>query len=276
MQPKTFPFPVVSPVSLDYQSSVKYECKISIKDSTITVTHQISDGNIIADSLRRGNAKFGCMVSLPATMYRKLHTDDNKLLEVVQNIKYESGKNDMQYPMLRPVIIMTEDIPIENPDKAQGFNDIWLEKKINFPKGGIIGFDDWFIFEHAVHGMFSLKPDNNIEYGIIKVEPSEDEGFRFNVQVHTSFLTFMQCQNGEQNHIDSIWTHVLSSALVILATQYKEKEKWEQYINLKSLTQYLQNKNQPHWSEDDFYPEEVATSLYPHIPLTNRHDSDDI
>ncbi len=274
MQPKTFPFPVISPISLDYQSDVKYECEINFKDSNIAVTHQISDGNIIADLLKRGDAKFGCMVSIPVTMYRDLQTDDSASLRVVQNIEYEHGKNDMPYPMVRPIIIMTKKIDISNPDKAQGFNDIWLGGEIQFPQGGIIGFDEWFKFEQAVGGMFSLKTDDNIEYGRIKVVESEYEGFRFNVNVHTSFYPFMRFQRGEKNHINSIWTHAISSGLGILATKYKNKERWEQFINLKLLAKHLEDTGQFHWADDEFCPEELATSIYPHMPLIDGSDSD--
>ncbi len=279
MQPQTFPFPVVSPVSLDYRSGVKYEGLLSSRDSNITITHKISDDNIIAYLLKNGYAKFGCMVSLPATMYRRLFIDDSKSLNVVQKINYnESGAHeDIQHPMFRPVIIMTEEYPISNPDKAHGFHDIWLKQDIKFPQGGIIGFDGWMILGDAASSILQFIKDKDIPEGMIKVESDDTGGFRFKVLVHESLFTFISnpYDENEKNHVRSIWIHALSRGLEILATDYKNKDDWEQYPNLKLLEQQLKNEGQHHWDEEGFYPEAVATSLYPHIPSINRSEVDE-
>ncbi len=277
MQPKTFPFPVVSPVSLDYQSKVQYKCEISSMDSNnIVVTHEITDGNIIAELIKSGDAKFGCMVSLPATIYRRLFTNDSKSLNVTQQINYnESGAhNDIQHPMFRPVIIMTKEFNIIKSDEKHGFDDIWLGQKIKFPQGGIIGFEDWMKFGDAASSIlrFVKAHDENIQEGMIKVDPDETGGFRFKVSVHESLFTFMS-SNPYDNHSRSIWTHALSRGFEILATDYRKN--WEKYPNLKLLEQYLKNMGQPCWDDDEFYPEKVATYLYPHIPSIDRSNNDE-
>ncbi len=280
MKPQTFPFPVISPVSLDYQSKVQYKCEINRMDNNnIIVTHEITDDNIIADLLKSGDAKFGCMVSLPATMYRQLFTDDNKSLNVVQKINYNKAgaHDDIQYPMFRPVIIVTKDINVINPDKTQGFDDIWLGQEIKFPQGGIIGFDEWMKFGDAASSLlrFVKVDDENIQNGMIKVEPDDTGGFRFKVSVHESLFTFMtnSYNKNEKSHVRSICTHALSRGFEILASSYKDN--WEQYPNLKLLEQQLKNEEQLCWYEDGFCPETVATYLYPHLPSDDRSGSDE-
>ncbi len=279
MQPKIFPFPVISPVSLDYQSNVQYKCEIScMGKNNIIVTHEIADGNIIANLLKNGDAKFGCMVSLPATMYRQLFTDNNKSLNVIQKIDYnKSGANDdTQHPMFRPVIITTEELYIKS-DEKHGFNDIWFGQEIKFPPGAIIGFGDWMKFGNPVNSIFLLKEDESMQQGMMEVEADANGGFIFNIKVHKSILTFIsesdsRSDTNEKKHSISILTHALSRGLEILAKDYKDN--WEHYPNLKLFAQYLKDNGQPHWDKEGFCPEKVATSLYPHMPSINRSTND--
>ena len=74
--------------------------------------------------------------------------------------------------------------------------------------------------------------------------------------------------------------HVASRSLEILSKEYGLKQEededgnsksWEIYRNLVALTNELEKKGLSHWSDDDFAPEKVATSLYP-LEVPNKND----
>ena len=62
-------------------------------------------------------------------------------------------------------------------------------------------------------------------------------------------------------------THVVSAALRVLQCEYGREENEEvenSDRNLQALANTLKDNNCPHWSREDFRPEEVASRMYPH------------
>ena len=114
--------------------------------------------------------------------------------------------------------------------------------------------------------------------GSFEVKHCTEEGFYFNLNVAEDLFKFIQNYGQFPNLRRSILVHTASRCLEILSKEYAPKgeeeegsESWEGYRNLVALTAELDKKSLPHWSEDDFCPEKVATSLYP-IELPNNND----
>ena len=278
MDAKSFPFPVLSAVSLDYPGA-EYVGDISRMDnSSVIVSHKITDGNAVARFLKEGGAVFACIVSLPATMYRRVFVcNDSKSLQADSKIDYkDSGAHDNgEQPKFRPVVIKKGDCRIAAGDAGLD-EQLWSGGDIHFPDGGIIAFDHWKEFKGDAGSLFKFTTDiaGEMEFGMIKVSDDAEGGFRFEVQVHPRFLDAMQEPgDGHKPHVRSVQTHALSRGLEILARDYKNN--WREFPNLTLLSQRLESEQLSHWEQDDFSPDEVATRLYPHLlPGDTEHDDD--
>ena len=278
MDAKSFPFPVISAASLDYPGAVEYVGDISRMDNSgVIVSHKITDDNAVARFLKEGRAVFACIVSLPSTMYRRVFVSDSTLLNVDHQIDYkDSGAHDGgEQPKFRPVVIKKGDCRIAAGDAGLD-EQLWSGGDIHFPDGGIIAFDCWKEFKGGAGSLFQFKADvaGELEFGMIKVSDDTGEGFRFEVQVHPRFLDAMQEPgDGHKPHVRSVQTHALSRGLEILARDYQNN--WREFPNLMLLSQRLESEQLPHWEQEQFCPDEVATRLYPHLlPGDTEHDSD--
>ena len=61
--------------------------------------------------------------------------------------------------------------------------------------------------------------------------------------------------------------HIVSAAMACLSRQeYGDdgEEGWQSFPNLVGLADVIATRGLPHWTDKDFRPEIVATSLYPH------------
>jgi len=72
-------------------------------------------------------------------------------------------------------------------------------------------------------------------------------------------------------------THIVSACLARLQKEYgKDDEEvggWRSFRNLLAFSDYLKDKGQKLWCDDDFQPERVATALYPHV-LPSKEEED--
>ena len=278
MDTKSFPFPVLSAASLDYPGEAEYVGDISRMDnSSVIVSHKITDDNAVARFLKEGRAAFACIVSMPSTMYRRVFVcDDSKSLQADSKIDYkDSGAHDSgEQPKFRPIVIKKGDCSIAAGDAGLD-EQLWSGGDIRFPDGGIIAFDHWKEFKGDAGSLFQFKKDaaGAMEFGMIKVSDDTEGGFRFEVLVHPRFLDAMQEPgDGHKPHVRSVQTHALSRGLEILARDYTE-DKWREFPNLMLLSQRLESEKLPHWEQDDFCPDEVATRLYPHL-LPGEYDGE--
>ena len=116
-----------------------------------------------------------------------------------------------------------------------------------------------------------------MEKGGFTVKANSNDGFYFSLEAAPDIFQFLQNPQGELALRKSILVHAVSQCLNILKSDYDasreddETGQWEQYRNLKSLSDLLAEKNMGHWSDEDFDPVRVATGLYPiEIPRSGK------
>ena len=281
MELKGFPFPVLSDISMDYRSGVEYSARIDIigDGDNIIVSHKLIGDSIVAKFLKEQKASFGCVVSLPATMYRKVfvcktHAVTPTEITAIQDINYEeSGYNEsLELPLFRPVIIKNGDDSIDGAEKGAGLEDLWQSDKINFLSGSIIGYADWMSRGGPIGSFIIIKEDPNIPFGGLKVELTKEQGFRFRALVHPLF--FKDLDAPENPRVWDIYIHIFSRGLEKLAAMNMKREEWEEFRNLKLLAMLLKKHGQPLWDEDEFHPEVVATTIRPYQSITAGNDDD--
>ena len=279
---KGFTFPVLSDVSLDYLSGVEYSARIDIigDGDKIIVSHKLVGNSIVAKFLKEHKASFGCVVSLPATMYRKVFICDTHAatpteITATHKIDYEeSGYNaSVELPQFRPVIIKKGDDSIDGSEKDSGLEDLWSGSEIHFPSGSIIGYDNWMRRGGALGSFIVIRQDPDIPPGSIKVELIKEQGFRFRALVHPSFYKDLDAP--ENPRVWDIYIHIFSRGLEKLAASKMKQKEWEEFTNLKLLDMLLKEHGQPRWDADEFHPELVATIIRPYKSVAARNDDDE-
>ena len=275
MTAKGLSFPALSPMSMDYQADVGYSAEIHVNksDGKITVSHVLTGDSIIGEFIKNQKAVFGCVLALPATMYRQIHVcadivSGQDKLTAKQEINYkDSGYSDsVERPQFMPVIIKKGEDNIDSSEKGVGLGDLWRNEKIKFPAGGIIGSAGWWRMQGITRDMILFRAEERMEPGRIEVEFDPNGGGRFLAIVDKSFLKFLKNPANEsaRHHIHSVCIHVFSQGLGNLASG--EVDDWESHPNLKSLAELLTERDHPRWWEKDqgFKPEKIATDIVPY------------
>lgn len=280
---KGFPFPVLSPDNMDYIDDVEYSASISYKEDVgIYICHEVKEGNFVSGLISQNSAKFACLVSQPASLFRKIFIYDGDDGKVIANQKIISS--DFYSPeilagsLFRPMVVATKDIN-ENIHGSHCLDSAcWGEGEIIIPRGGIVAFDNWkYLENNAASSMFVFKPSEALSIGQIDVIPNTDNGgFKFVVNLRQEMLSAMQSssnKDGVKEHMMSICTHALSRGFEILAKDYYQN--WEDHLHLKILATEFEVKGIPHWSTEGFKPEMAATAMYPHSIPNNLNGGDD-
>ena len=226
--------------------------------SSYTITHNITGAPLITRLLKEGQAKFACIVSSPISSYRKTHVAEAEQHEVGWDSN-EVGEP----PMFTPVVVCLEAQNITLDESRDGVHKIWDNQQIVLHKGSRLALGSVIQLESSILHLLSLHEDANLEHGQFVVEP-ESEPFRFRVNVGTKLHQFLRYRVGE--HRSNIMTHIVTACLARLQVDYKNDDGeagWKSHRNLKIFADYLYHRGLEHWSNDDFRPEKVATSLYP-------------
>lgn len=265
---QSFPFPVLSPDCMDYAAGAKYSADLSYKrDTGVALFHKVTSPTLVAELVSQGRAKFACYVSLPQSMLRKLlvhkEGDSTEAKQVIAPCDFHSAET-LERSFFRPIVIAT-DCFNEATSPHYGLDgDCWSEGGVKIPRYGIIAFDYWKRIKNSSSSLLKIMPSDNLSGGRMKVEVSTDKGFEFLAYVSKEMSSTMRSGSSDKNHVRSILTHALSRGFEILASEYDKEESWSKYHNLSFLADQFHAKGIPHWSEENFKPENAATIMHPH------------
>lgn len=290
MEPKGFSFPVLSPVSMDYKPDVEYSADIGVirGANKIIVTHKLVGDSIVAEFIKKQEAVFGCMVSLPSTMYREVFVCETSEPTATQEIDYQDSgySENVQLPLFLPVIIKGEGMDIDGSAKGSGLGALWQDGRVQFPTGGIIGIGspDWMQIGGVAGGIVVIKADESIDPGIINVQFEMEAGFRFQALVNPSFFNYLQSPGDfntrdpqrERIRVKDVYIHILSRGLEMLSSG--KFPEWEEHFNLNMLANMLKLHGlpgDPPWDEPEFDAERAATTIYPYV-FDTKKDEDDV
>lgn len=241
------------------------------KDSLV-LKYKVKDNNLIADFIKKGEARFVCTTVVKSTMYRETITDIIEIdksnpLEVIQVIPLQDTKEVQQFS---PMIIYTgEDKNIKLDSKKMGLDDFWDNKEITLLKGSIIAKDGWRETEYSASDLLSIKRDESVEHSF-NVMIQTSEGGRFVAYVNPELFDNMNKQksNSQKAHFNSIVTHMLCVGFMKLREEYKEGTA-EDLTNFKALERKLRVDGLSSWEDnEDFDPNRAACHFLPHILRT--------
>lgn len=259
----SLPYPSLDDGNMSFPTSIYKVDVISLKGgASIQLTHHLENAGLIKKLLENGEAKYGCLLSVPLTGHRRL----NLSTESVHTVGWDLGVVG-EPPIIRPIIVATETLEYEL-DGEDDVADIWIGKKVKIPKGARLARGKYLRSISSLQSILDPKEDENLPDGCFVVEPNENDGFRFKVNVASDVFNFLSHSTADGALYRSIGVHMVSRCFTILKEEQGfdgEYEKWNDHTNLRMLSGLLEEKSLPHWSEDDFKPEKVALQLHPLI-----------
>lgn len=269
---KTIPYPTLEDGNFSFPNGNYSPTAKPVKDSEneITVEHKISGAAFIERLIEEESAKFACLVSSPKTAYRKIVVSDSN--NCIQKISWDLDVVG-EPPILGPLILFfNKDIEHTFTEK-DGVAETWEQQTITIPKGARLARGGYLHAPDPIQNLLKLRYDDKMEKGSFKVEAGGAKGeFYFYLIAAPDVHMFLNNNKTHEVH-HSIATHAVSQCFNILQQEYgigeKEEKKWESYSNLNELSDWLHDKNMPHWTDEEFDPMEVATKLHPaKIPLS--------
>lgn len=236
------------------------------------ITHKIEGAPLINRLLDKKFAKYGCIVSSPASGYRKTLLSTSSRQEIRWDVS-DLGEP----PLFTPIIVCSKKkVNLSLSIECHGIHEIWNKEVISLEKGARLAVGQVFQLQSTILNMLTIHDDKDLEKGQMSVQ-SQTEPFRFSVHVSTEVFNYLSHYRTELRN--SIMTHIVTACLAHLQRDYSKGEDdpedgWQRYRNLSALADYLRAKGHCHWSDDEFQPEAVATSLYPlRIPIGPNEDS---
>ncbi len=270
---RSLPYPVLEDGNLSYpQGEYTVDVTPQTDGASVIIHHQLQGASFLTQLLRQGQAKYGCLVAIPLTGYRKLHLSD----DARQHVQWDLAVVG-EPPLLRPLIVATTEI-MHSFEPEDGVEEVWQGRAVKFPKGARLALRGYLRASSSLAELLEIHQDQEMSAGSFEVEPCTEDGFYFKVSVAPDVFLFLQHAGGYEQHRGSILTHIVSRCFEILQQSYstqgedgEEGAVWEQFSNLKALAQELNKYELPLWEEEGFAADKVATRLYPHHPP--RHES---
>ena len=272
---KSLPYPAIEDGNFSFPDGV-YEVVPKPSGSSATkvaLRHELKGASFVEKLIQNGEAQFACLVSVPKTGFRKLCRADSDEQEISWDLDIAG-----ETPILGPVIVYVGDgIVGRKLTKRDGVAEIWQNRKIDVPKGARLARGRYLRPASTMQQLLKVQCSENLEKGSFTVKPNSNDGFYFALEAAPDIFQFLQNPQGELALRKSILVHAVSQCMNILKTDYDasreddETGQWEQYRNLKSLSDLLADKNMGHWSDEDFDSVRVATELYPiEIPRAGK------
>ena len=239
--------------------------------SSFHLEHQIEGAPLIARLLDEGKAKYVCTVSSPISSYRATHISREPKHEIRWD-REELGEP----PLFTPMIVSTADHSLELDQARDGVHAIWDGQPIQLLKGSRLALGPVIQLRSSILSLLSFRRNPDLKPGSFCVS-AETEPFRFLVELSPDLHQFLRYSNKDPNR-HNIITHIVTACLALLQRDFNkddDDEGWKSHRNLQAFADFLKDKDQPHWGDEEFRPEQVATELYPHVLPPNEEESEE-
>ncbi len=263
---RAFQWPVLESGNGSFENGIySVVCEDRERGKSFFLEHKVQGSPLIDSWTQAGNLIFVCTVAAPRSMYRELHqTHEHR-----QFIEWEQ-ENLGECPMFTPMIVARRGIHHVADSNVDGLSRIWDGKKLLLPRGARVAVGPTFKFQSGITGLLDFSPDESLESGRFRIEPSSENGFTFKVYLARNLYNHLRYNRGEPAGTN-IMVHIVSAALARLRQDYSKddgEEGWRSFPNLVVLSDILRQQGLPHWADEEFRPEVVATGLHPHkLPI---------
>ena len=258
---RTLPYPAVEEGNLSFPDA-EYTAgpadNFELFGAKITIRHKLIGAPLIEELIRKRLVKFGCVVAVPKSGYRRLYKSDSP----EQEISWEPGQVS-EPPMFGPVLLYIGKNRKLKLEAKHGVSPFWQGKEAEIPCGARLARAKYLRPTASIVKMMNVRLKKDMEKGNFTVVPNSNGGFSFNLDAAVDVYVFLQNPLGCSELRGSILTHAVCQCLNILRNDYRNQEEWSEFSNLRSLSGLLEKKGQLHWGDENFDPMAAATSLYP-------------
>ena len=238
----------------------RYRLRLTPGDDrcSFRVAHEIEGAALVTRLLESGDARCGCVVSSPRSGFRDLHMAESTEHEVRWDVA-DLG----EAPLFTPTIVCALQRELKLRSARDDLHPIWDKQVITLRKGSRLALGNVVQLQSSILHLLSLHLDDRAGDRQFHVE-IESEPFRFRANVGAALYRCLRFYGGVTRH--NIMTHIVTACLARLQRDYARDDDetgWASHRNLRALADYLAAKGQPHWTDEEFRPEQVATAVYP-------------
>lgn len=260
---RTHSFPVLEPGNISFPDGV-YSVGFApgTDRHSFTLHHRIRGAGLISRLLRDDRARYVCAISSPRSSYRRTFTSREP-----QQVVRWNGDDLGEAPQFTPMIVSVGAENLALDAARDGVHESWAGHRLQLVPGQKLAVGQVVYLKASVLQMLSLHADQDLPMGSFVVEGNTEHGFHFHVRVNPDLHAFLRFGGADQAR-QNIMTHIVSACFSFLQREYREDEEegeWSTHRSLVALQETLLSQGLPHWTEEHFRPEEVATRLYPHV-----------
>ena len=256
-------FPVLEAGNISYPNG-RYALEFEPgKDRTsFVLRHRIEGAPLVSRLLSEGKARYVCAISSPVSSYRRTHVSET------ESHRIQWDENDLgEPPLFTPMIVSIASCDLLLTKERDGVHGIWDQQTVAIERGSRLALGHVVQLRSSILQLLSLQLEKDLGEGEFRVLPLTEGGFQFLVNLSPDLHRFLQFpgKDGIRAHV---MTHIVSACLALLKREFSRDSEdeggWKSYRNLRAFADHLESKGLPHWGDDNFQPEWVATKLYPH------------
>ena len=226
--------------------------------SAFRITHHVEGTPLVSRLIAQRKAQYACIVSSPLSSYRNIHLSFDSQ-HTVDWDAHDIGEP----PLFTPLVLCIRPDEIVLDSSRDGVHAIWNGQRVNLEAGSRIAVGNVVQLASSIVHLLSLHADDSFEEGQFAVE-IETEPFRFRVKLHPDFHKFLRYRKSVVR--DHVMVHIVTACLARLQHDFSEDDGdsgWGSHRNLGALSELIKAEGLPHWTDEAFRPEKVATALYP-------------
>ena len=231
--------------------------------TAFVLRHRIEGAPLISRLLSEGKARYVCAVSSPVSSYRRTHVSHTESHRILWD------ENDLgEPPLFTPMIVSVSACDLMLSEERDGVHGIWDQQLVAIETGSRLALGHVIQLRSSILQLLSLQIRKDLGNGEFYVDPLTEQGFQFRVNLSSDLHRFLQVprKGGIRGHV---MTHIVSACLALLKREFsddnEEEGGWKSHRNLRAFADHLESKGLPHWNDEDFRPDWVATKLHPHI-----------
>ena len=249
--------------------------KVEGRRFAYSVHHIIRGAPLISRLLSEGSARYACAVSSPKSAYRGVCISETSTQIV------DWSENDLgEPPLFTPMILYfnSNSIPLTLESGQDGVHELWDGQTVALEKGSRLAIGMVIERETSFIDLLLFEENDKLDKGSFYVI-CDEEPFKFRVYLHPDLHKYMESVNEQRTGgvRENIMPHIVTACFAHLQRRYSEDddvEGWKSHRGLLALADELDSKGLKHWTEDDFRPEEIATTLFPHTFDTSEEDEE--
>ena len=228
---------------------------------SIRLTHAVENAPLLQRWLADGTVRFLCATSAPSSAYRRFSRSDTPEHVV------EWNPDDLgSHPLFTPMLVLKRELEHVVDAKADGLDVLWHGRRLRLPKAARIAVGSTFMLQGGIQGLLRLRRAEELPEGSFRVRADTSADLMFLVEAAPELHAYLARERPGVTR-GNIMTHVVSAAFRVLQREYGMEENQELRSsdrNLHALANALETGGHPHWTSDEFQPEEVATRMYRH------------